>query len=495
MVVHSFERTAGDSTGTSAPRVGVLVVAYNAAKTLQAVLDRLPPAFCEIVDHVLVSDDASRDETFEVGVAYRDGSALPLTVIRNPTNLGYGGNQKVGYRWAIERDLDIVVLLHGDGQYAPEVVDRLVQPLASGSADAVLGSRMMEPGSARAGGMPLYKLGGNRILSSFQNRVAGLNLTEWHSGYRAYRVDALADLPLASYSDDFDFDTEIILGLHQLRKRIVEVPVPTFYGDEICYVNGLKYAAKVTADVVRYRLSGVGFGTRHDVTSLHSAVHLEPYEIKVSPHSSHGRLLERLGSLEPSLVLDVGCSDGRFGELARSLGHTVHGIDVVKHDGVGERLDEFVEADLNAGLPAEVDSQYDVIVAADVLEHTIEPHRLLDQLIDRLAPDGRILASVPNFAHWYPRARVVAGRFDYDQRGLLDHGHVRFFTRRSFERLLRSCGLRIVRRETIGTPFELLATGGVLGSAAGLLSRIDRMATRVWPTLFGYQFVYELVRD
>ena len=157
----------------------------------------------------------------------------------------------------------------------------------------------------------------------------------------------------------------------------------------------------------------------------------------------------------------------------------------------------FVEADLNHGLPDEVGETIDVVVAGDVLEHVVDPHRLLRDLADRLAADGEVFVSVPNFAHWYPRARVVAGRFDYDQRGLLDHGHVRFFTRRSFERLVEDCGMRIIERETVGSPVDVLSRGAVDTTASRVLSRVaaaDRAATRTWPTMFGYQFLYRLER-
>ena len=177
------------------------------------------------------------------------------------------------------------------------------------------------------------------------------------------------------------------------------------------------------------------------------------------------------------------------------FGHHVTGVDVTKHEGVGERLDAFVEADLNEGLPRDTGEPYECIVAADVLEHTIDPGRLLREIGDRLAPSGSILVSVPNFAHWYPRVRVLAGRFDYDQRGLLDKGHVRFFTRRSFERLVADCGLHVVRREVVGTPIEdVVERGGPSPAtqAARLASAIDRVAARAWPTMFGYQFLYEL---
>jgi len=142
-------------------RIGILVVAYNAESTLAHVLDRIPRDFVPRIDEVLVGDDHSQDSTYLVGLGYQQQSVdLPLTVVRHPRNLGYGGNQKAGYRWAIENGLDIVVLLHGDGQYAPEILPDIVEPLELDKCDAVFGSRMMEPGAARRGGMPLYKTSG-----------------------------------------------------------------------------------------------------------------------------------------------------------------------------------------------------------------------------------------------------------------------------------------------------------------------------------------------
>ena len=480
--------SARDFDAAWEPRIGVLVVAYNAEDTLAAVLDRLPESFRSKVDRVLVADDASHDATHQVGLAYQARNELPLTVIRHERNLGYGGNQKSGYRWAIAHGLDIVVLLHGDGQYAPEVIEDIVAPLIDGRADAVFGSRMMTRGAARAGGMPMYKYVGNRVLTAVQNALVGLDLSEWHSGYRAYRVDALGDLPFESYSDGFDFDTEIVVGLHAAGKTIHEVPIPTYYGDEICYVNGVRYAKDVTIDVLRYRLQRMGFGRAE-------ADGADPYELKLSSHSSHAVLLQWISERPPGRLLDVGCSDGKFGELVRQVGHQVTGVDMIKHEGVGERLDGFVEADLNNGLPGEVGGPYDCIVAADVLEHTVAPEQLLADIAARLAPGGAILVSVPNFAHWYPRARVAAGRFDYDQRGLLDRGHVRFFTRRSFERLVADCDLHVVRRTVVGSPIEDVLDRGGRSSARRLLrlaAAVDRAATKVWPTMFGYQFLYQL---
>ncbi len=479
-------------------RIGILVVAFKAASTLQRVLDRIPADFRPRVERVLVSDDASDDATYLVGLGYQQINAdLPLTVIRHERNLGYGGNQKAGYAWAIEHDLDIVVMLHGDGQYAPEMLPDIVAPLERGECDAVMGSRMVEPGAARRGGMPLYKYVGNRILTRFENAVMGTDLSEWHSGYRAYRVDALRDIPFERNADGFDFDTEVIVQLIEAGKRIVEVPIPTYYGDEISHVNGMKYAWDISRHVVRYRLHRMGFGSG-ELAFAHDG-----YEEKVSDDSSHGLVVHRLGRQSPSRVLDLGCGAGLVAERLRAAGHQVTGVDLDEDPEVSERVDRFVKADLDEGLPPDVGTDYDVVLAADVFEHLRQPDRLLRELRDVLRPGGVVVASVPNFAHWYPRLRVLSGHFDYDRRGILDRGHLRFFTRASFERLAEAAGYEVRRVDATGLPFDVADRGGAGRStaeptAAGGrrgVAALDRMAVGAWPTLFAYQFVFELTPE
>jgi glycosyltransferase involved in cell wall biosynthesis len=472
-------------------RIGILIVAYNAATTLAQVLDRIPRDFVPRIARVLVTDDASTDSTYLVGVGYQQLNDLPLTVIRQPRNLGYGGNQKAAYRWAMEHDLDVVVLLHGDGQYAPEILPQIVEPLELDKCDAVLGSRMMEAGAARRGGMPLYKYVGNKILTRFENAVVGMELSEWHSGYRAYSLDVLRQIPFDRNSDGFDFDTQIIIQLHEAGKRIGEVPIPTYYGDEICYVDGMKYARDVCNAVVRYRLHKMGFG------SGETAFQSSPYELKAHDETSHGRLLEWLGARQPSRILDLGCSDGMLADQLRVHGHRVVGVDREEHPGVRERVDDFVAADLDEGIPDTVGDGYDVVLVADVLEHVREPARLLVAAGNRLAPGGSVIASVPNFGHWYPRTRVALGRFDYDRRGILDRDHIRFFTRRSFERMAATSGFGVRRREAIGLPLEIVdrgaarpvATGGGMGRT---VRRVDQFGVNTAPSLFAYQFLFEL---
>ncbi len=477
-------------------KIGILVVAYNAASTLERVLDRIPADFRPRIAKVLVGDDASQDSTHLVALGYQQiNTDLPIEVVRHPENLGYGGNQKAGYQWAMDHGLDIVVLLHGDGQYAPEILADMVAPIEQGEADAVFGSRMLEPGAARRGGMPRYKYVGNKILTRLENTIAGARLSEWHSGYRAYSVAALRELPLAVNDDGFNFDTQVIVQLIEAGKRIVEIPIPTYYGDEICHVNGMAYARDITRDVVRYRAHKMGFGTG-DLAFASDA-----YEEKHGEDSSHQVLLRWLQTSPPGRVLDVGCSDGYLAGELRALGHHVTGVDLRAHDGVKERVDHFVPADLDQGLPEEIEGPFDLVVLADVLEHTRDPLGLLAELRTRIGPATRVLVSVPNFGHWYPRARVAVGRFDYDRRGILDRDHVRFFTKRSFERVIAEAGYRVVQQRGTGLPLEVAERGADPAAAAGhpepaglasVVGRLDRAAVALRPQLFAYQLLYEL---
>lgn len=237
----------------STPRIGIFIIAYNAVNHLIKTISRIPKEVYDSVDEIFVIDDCSQDNSYYAALGYKSQFGIEkLTVHRNLKNHGYGGNQKIGYQYAIDRGLDIVALVHGDGQYAPEALPVLLEPLVKGEAEMVFGSRMSKPIDALKGGMPMYKFLGNRILTRFQNAMTGLNLSEYHSGYRLYSVDALKKIPFESFTNTWHFDTQIILALAERGFRITERPIPTYYGDEICHVNGLPYAFHCMATSYQY---------------------------------------------------------------------------------------------------------------------------------------------------------------------------------------------------------------------------------------------------
>ena len=475
------------------PRIGIVVVAYNAASTLARVLDRIPPDFRSRIEHVWVGDNHSEDSTYLLVVGYQQAVGdLPITVVRHPRNLGYGGNQKAGYRWAIEQGIDIVVMLHADGQYAPEFLPQIIAPLEAGECDAVFGSRMMNPADARRGGMPLYKFVGNRILTRVQNGLVGEHLSEWHSGYRAYSVDTLRDIPFEDNTDDYNFDTQIIIQLHEAGKRIVELPIPTYYGEEICYVNGMRYAKDCVIDSLRYRAHKMGLGSGAMAFASSDDDSFDDEE------RVHARVVRWMEGRAPSRVLDLGCGDGVLAARLRALGHTVTGVDQRKPATAGSAFDAFVEADLELGVPDEAGDGYDVVIAIDVLGNLRDTTAFLESAARATRPGGSVIVSVPNFEHWYPRLRVASGRFDYDRRGILDREHIRFFSRRLAERRFAEANLRVRRTESVGLPLDLMAARSA-GKPGGRLTHslqvVDRLGVATAPGLFAYQYLYELGAD
>ena len=232
-------------------KIAVVMPGYNAGRTLERTVSAIPP---EWADDLLLVDDSSTDDT--VDVARR----LPIRVVWHPHNVGYGGNQKTCYLDALQNNADIIVMLHPDGQYEPTLIPALVDPILRGEADLVLGSRLAEPGMARAGGMPLYKYVANRALTTVENTVMRTHLSELHTGYRAYSRELLLTVPFLRNSLDFAFDSEMLMQAAYFGFRLAEVPAKSIYFDDASSITfgpatvyGLKTLG-VAATLVLHRL-------------------------------------------------------------------------------------------------------------------------------------------------------------------------------------------------------------------------------------------------
>jgi len=234
------------------PKVVVVMPAYNAAKTLEKTYGDIPKG---IVHEVIVVDDDSHDETVEVA------KKLNLPVYVHPKNLGYGGNQKTCYREALKRGADIVVMIHPDYQYDATLTGYLIQPILEGRADIMLGSRIRSRKEALEGGMPLYKYISNRFLTFLENLVLGLNLSEYHTGFRAYRREVLEKVPYNLFSDDFVFDQEILIVAHSGGFRMGEIAVPVRYFPEASSINfsrSARYGIMILGTILRFILHNLG---------------------------------------------------------------------------------------------------------------------------------------------------------------------------------------------------------------------------------------------
>jgi len=237
-------------------KIIVVMPAYNAEKTLERTYNDIPK---NTISEVIVVDDDSRDKTVEIA------KRLKLSVVVHKKNLGYGGNQKTCYHEALNRDADIVVMIHPDYQYDAALTNYLIQPILEGRFDIMLGSRIRSRKEALAGGMPLYKYISNRILTFTENIILGLNLSEYHTGFRAYRKKVLEKVPLSDFSNDFVFDQEILISAHEAGFRIGEIAVPVRYFPEASSINFLrsvKYGLMILFTLLLYILNHFGIKSK-----------------------------------------------------------------------------------------------------------------------------------------------------------------------------------------------------------------------------------------
>ncbi|HWB59976.1 MAG TPA: glycosyltransferase [Chthoniobacteraceae bacterium] len=472
-----------DETDPARKRILIFIVAYNAEKTITSVLDRIPASLRTKDVEVLVIDDFSKDDTFSKGLAHPNPHTdFKITMLRTPENQGYGGNQKLGYRYAIEHGFDIVALVHGDGQYAPEKLPDLLEPFYKGEADAVFGSRMLRKGDALKGGMPLYKWAGNQILTRFQNSLLGTHLSEFHSGYRLYSVAALRQIPFERNSNDFHFDTEIIIQLVMKKLRIVELPIPTYYGDEICHVNGMKYAWDVCRAMLRSKFHerGLLYDRKYDVGPVE-----ENYDLKLGYTSSHTLAIARV---KPGAdVLDVGCGRGYVAdEFAKTARH-VTGVDQYVPSSSANPKVEFFGANLDEGkLPVNV-SQYDQIFMLDIIEHLRDPVDFMEKLREATGyKRPEIVLTTANIGFFITRAMLFFGHFNYGRKGILDRTHTRLFTFNSLRELLDETGYKVTEVRGIPGPYPSALGNNWLGRA---LVHLNAALIHVSKGLFSYQIL------
>ncbi len=288
-------------------------------------------------------------------------------------------------------------------------------------------------------------------------------------------------------TDDFHFDTEIIIKLHHQGYTISEVPIPTYYGTEICYVNGMRYARDVFRAIRRYKRT-----CRSVARCPEFAEYFIHYPIKRSRFSSHDYACSMVGSNQE--VLDIACGEGEFAATLKASGNRVTGVDLLPEPANRAAFERYFSADLDSGVSHVIrelgGARFDRVLLLDILEHLRTPERILAECHTLLQSDGRLIVSLPNIANVTVRCMLLFGRFAYQERGILDRTHLRFFTRKTARRLLEENGYRILQERCTVVPVELVLGFSPESLPMKLINRLLAAFTRLMPGLFGYQIMF-----
>jgi SAM-dependent methyltransferase len=361
----------------------------------------------------------------------------------------------------------------------------MIMPILNDEADVTLGSRMIKKSDALRGGMPLYKWVGNQILTTFQNWVLGSNLTEFHTGYRAYSTEIFKKIRFEYNSNYFDFDTDIIIQILDTGHRIKEIPIPTFYGAEISYVNGMLYAFKIVATTIRSRI--VKLNLLYDLRFDYTYNPDKFYSLKVGYPSSHQFALDRLS---PGMtVLDLRSGPGSVAKELDQRG--IHVISVDQHitDLTRQHSLSTIEGDVEKFDLSHVDKTIDAIFLLDIIEHLTDPEAFLLHLRECFGDQEKaeIIITTGNIGFFLVRFGLLFGGFNYGKKGILDKDHKRLFTFKSLRRLLESSGFEI--HEINGIPAPCPDAIG-LNWASKLMLKVNQVLIFISKPLFSYQMAF-----
>jgi len=464
-------------------KILIFLPTYNAEKTIHDVLSTIPSNISDLNYEILIIDDCSKDKTFENVLDYKEkNKQLNINILRNPKNQGYGGNQKIGFHYAIKNQFSSLVVFPPDGKYSLAYIQPIIDILKEDPrVDMILGSRMNSDLKGIKNQMPLLRSLGVRALTSFQNTILRTQFSDLHSCFRAYRLKSLKSIPFQLNTNDYHFETEIFIQFLLKRFCIKEVPIPISYEKGMSSERDFKYAWNIllaTLTPIFHKMS-LFYERKYDVEGGNSK-----YTLKVGFASSHQFAIDNVHS--GSNVLDIGCGDSLVGQELRKKHCYLESIDAEDPTDKAT-IDKFTKMDLNTpDLPIDVE-RFDYILLLDVLEHLEEPEKFIYHL--RAKANGKtpkFFVSVPNIGFFIMRLQLLMGRFSYGVRGILDLGHRRLFTFKTIYRLLDQAGYKIMQCKGLPAPFPL-AIG--LNPISKLMVEINKLLICMLPKLFSYQII------
>jgi 2-polyprenyl-3-methyl-5-hydroxy-6-metoxy-1,4-benzoquinol methylase len=461
-------------------RIALLLFDSLDPTALQRTLDRVPDGVEERIEEIVVVLDGPDPKDVERFEALRTRHGA-LVLHRTPRNSGSGGARKSAFEYALARGFDRVVVMRGDGSHPPELLEQLLAAVREREAPLVVAARS---GSVSGSGSWLARAV-RPLVSGVPNRILGLRLRDYASGFRVYSVESLRLIPFQLNSNDDAFDMELLIQYRALGAPSREVVVAPSWEEHAGIGDAIARFLRRCRSALGYRLHQL-HATRRGRYFVDEGIH---YTLKLSPTASHMQIVETLSP--ESFVLDLGCSQGLLARPLQDRGVRVVGVDTGSGEQLVAELEQYFQRDLEEPLEIPFGRVFDAVVVSDVIEHVIQRPVLLRSVRRYLKEGGRLIISTPNVALWFYRLSLLVGRFEYGPRGVLDETHVHLFTRATFRREVEGAGFRIVGERVTALPFEVVLRSTGRSRLVRTLAGAYHVAARVWPEMFAYQFILE----
>jgi 2-polyprenyl-3-methyl-5-hydroxy-6-metoxy-1,4-benzoquinol methylase len=445
-------------------------------------LERIPRAVDDWLEEVVVMQD---NPSSDLSGAPRSASGRQFVVRLhlNPRPLGYGGGRKAAFEYALRRGFDYSAIMRR-GVHPPEGLEVLLRAAVREHHSVVVASRQPHDRSVWSQGARACDLP-RAAATRMRNRILNLRVRDYDSSFRVIATRVLERIAFQLNSDDFSFDTQLLIQYRALGLDLHEVPVSPTWREFSGPTDTLRSLLRSCAAAVAYRL--------HQLHVFRSGRYFVDegirYQLKRSDTGSH---MQIVNAIRPgSRVLDLGCSQGLLAQPLCERDVRVTGVDVRSPDRVIEELEEYFQRDVEQPLELPTGRIFDYVVVADVIEHVRNRVQLLRNARRYLKEDGRLLISTPNIALWFYRLSLLAGRFEYGPLGVLDETHVHLFTGATFRREVEQAGFHIVDRRVTTLPFEIVFESTGRSRLMRTVSRGYHLLARLWPSMFAYQFILD----
>lgn len=460
-----------------APRIALFLFECPDPETIRDVLAQIPAgALAKLIEIVVMQE---RPAVF----GERAPGSAALRFHRLPRDAGYGAARKAALEYALLNHFDHVVMMRGDGAHPPQALPALLEPIFADPFQMVFASRALRRSQLSGPLREIPDIIARAVATGFQNRLLGLRLRDYHSGFRVYAMRAIERIPFQLNADDRRFDTQLVIQCRVLGVPLQELPVSPAWHEYSSRGAALGEALSAWRCAVDYRLHQLHV-YRLGQYFVDEGV---KYTLKRSRTGSHMQIVEAIAG--GSRVLDLGCSQGLLAAPLKAKGVRVTGVDQGARADRAPDLDEYFERDLDDPLELPFGRDFDYVVVSDVIEHLRNRVQLLRGARRFLKENGHLIISTPNIALWFYRLSLLVGRFEYGPRGVLDETHVHFFTKATFRREVEKAGFRVLGERATALPFEIVFESTGRSRLVRGVSRAYHVLARIWPEMFAYQHI------